>query len=247
MKREVMKPANAEPVRYAIRYSDQPTSWRTRMVGVGGTAGVALVFLLVSVVGWHMVGPATNVPQPLAVVLQPLAAPTELAEEVPEGPKQVEQPEQKQKEQPQPAPPEIRSPLASPIPIVVRPVTEQSVPTEAVPRTTAPKAIPAPPANRISSDSEATWEARLLAHLEKYRRYPAAARGRGEQGVAHVAFRMSRLGRVLSVRIARSSGSKTLDRAALETVRRAQPLPEPPSDKPDEIELSVAVEFFVTR
>lgn len=47
--------------------------------------------------------------------------------------------------------------------------------------------------------------------------------------------------------IARSSGSAMLDRAALDTIRRAQPLPAISEDKPNELDLSVPVEFFVRK
>ncbi|WP_371432106.1 energy transducer TonB [Novosphingobium sp.] len=40
----------------------------------------------------------------------------------------------------------------------------------------------------------------------------------------------------------RSSGFPDLDKAALETLRRADPLPKIPADRPDEIELAVPVE-----
>lgn len=58
-------------------------------------------------------------------------------------------------------------------------------------------------------------------------------------------FRMNRAGRVLSASIARGSGYAALDREALATLRRAEPLPKIPPDKPDEVELSVPVEFFM--
>lgn len=105
--------------------------------------------------------------------------------------------------------------------------------------------MPAPPARQAASNQKATWVALLLAHLEKYRRYPAAARARRHEGVAYVTFRMNRAGTVLSADIVRSSGSAMLDRAALDTLRRAQPLPKIPDDRPDTLELSVPVEFFV--
>lgn len=129
----------------------------------------------------------------------------------------------------------------------MEPAVQQAPAAEAVPATTAPRSLPAPPANHASSNAEATWEALLLSHLQKYRRYPAAARARREQGVAYVLFRMNRQGQLLSAAIARSSGSAALDRAALETLRRAQPLPAIPDDRPDPLELSVPVEFFVHR
>jgi protein TonB len=123
---------------------------------------------------------------------------------------------------------------------------EQLKAADPVPEKTAPRSLPAPPANRMSSNAETTWEALLLAHLEKYRRYPASARARREEGVAHVHFRMNRAGAVLSAEILRSSGSAMLDRAALDTIRRAQPLPAIPEDKADVLDLSVPVEFFIT-
>ncbi len=92
-----------------------------------------------------------------------------------------------------------------------------------------------------------TWEAVLLTHLEKYRRYPAAAKSHREEGVTYVTFHMNRAGMVLSNRITRSSGSALLDRAALETLKRAQPLPPIPADRSDPLELSVPVEFFINR
>ncbi|MBL7598933.1 energy transducer TonB, partial [Escherichia coli] len=114
-----------------------------------------------------------------------------------------------------------------------------------IPETTAPKSHPAPPASSVSSDQPVSWEAKLLAHLERHRRYPATSRARRDQGVAHVRFRMNRAGRVLEVALIRSSGIPELDRAALATIRRAQPLPAIPDDRPDPLDLSVPVEFFL--
>lgn len=185
--------------------------------------------------------------QAIVVELLPLAAPPEPVQEVPEGPQQVEQKEQKPKEEDRPAPPDIVIPQPAPITIPAESPAERVEAADPVPETTAPRSMPAPPANRASSNAEATWEALLLAHLEKYRRYPASARNRGVQGVAYVRFRMNRAGRLLSAEIIRSSGSEALDRAALETLRRAEPLPAIPSDRPDILELSVPVEFFVRR
>lgn len=224
------------------RYTDLPTDWRTRLVGMSGTAGVfMLVAVVAAVLAWRAVAPMLAAPAPIMVTLHPPAAPPEPVEEVPEGAKQVEQ--QRQEEQPQPPevpPPPQPSPLTVPMPVAA-PVKA----AESVPETTAPRSIAAPPAQQASSDAEATWEAELLAHLERFRRYPPAARARRAQGVAHVRFRMNRAGTLLSAEILRSSGAAVLDRAALETLRRAQPLPPIPDDRPDELELTVPVEFFV--
>jgi protein TonB len=184
-------------------------------------------------------------PEPLAVSLLPLSSPETLLE-VPDGPVEIEQ-----RPAEPPRPPEMPSlPPRQEMPRAPRssnPAEAPSPPADPVARTSAPKSIPAPPAPSASSASSATWEAELLAHLEKYRRYPAAARARREQGVAHVRFRMDREGHVLSAEIRRSSGSVALDRAALDTLRRAQPLPAIPADRPDPLELAVPIEFFIKR
>lgn len=231
-----------------LRYSDSSLDWRTRALGVCGTAGLFLLLAFAALFTWRVVRPAFPPPAPMVVNLLSLTAPPEPAQEVPEGPQQLEQKAQKpEKREDRPEPPEILVPQPSPTTSTAEPPVEQAKAADPVPETTAPRSLPAPPANHASSNAEATWEALLLAHLEKYRRYPAAARARREQGVAHVTFRMDRQGRLLSAAIARSSGSAALDRAALETLRRAQPLPAIPDDKPDPLELSVPVEFFVRR
>ena len=74
------------------------------------------------------------------------------------------------------------------------------------------------------------WKSELVARLERYKRYPADAQARGETGVAQLAFSVDRGGYVHNPRIVRSSGSASLDRATLDLIARAQPLPPPPAD-----------------
>jgi len=79
-----------------------------------------------------------------------------------------------------------------------------------------------------SSMSPARWQSRLMAHLERRKRYPAGARSRGEVGVAAVRFTIDDGGNVLNVSLARSSGFPELDEEVLALVRRASPVPAPP-------------------
>lgn len=229
-------------------YSDQPADWRTRLVGSGATAIVLLTIFGSAFLTWHIVHPAVSVSEPLAVSLQPLSSP-DAVREVPDGPPQVEQQKRPPVEKAQP----IAPPPPSPLPdapreaVPPKPPATYATAMKPVSETTAPKSLPAPRASQLSSNSSATWEAELLAHLEKYRRYPPAAKARREQGVTYVRFRMNREGKLLSSEILRSSGTAALDRAALDTLRRAQPFPPIPRDKPDPLELSVPVEFFVKR
>lgn len=73
------------------------------------------------------------------------------------------------------------------------------------------------------------YDGLVLAALERAKRYPAMARQRGREGVAGIVFEIDRQGRVLDVQIAAPSGSRSLDRAALEQVHRAAPFPAAPA------------------
>ena len=177
-------------------------------------------------------------------------APPQPVSELPVGPQQVEAAASR------PTPRElekvrITTPLTDVEPLLVPDQTPQPPAPAAqatpAPATTAPLSRPAPPAASASS-APTDWQGRLLAHLEANKRYPAAALARRQQGVAHVRFVMNREGRVLSSQLERSSGNAALDRAALDMLTRAQPLPRPPAEVTgDRIELVVPVEFFIGR
>lgn len=79
-----------------------------------------------------------------------------------------------------------------------------------------------------ASVSPARWQSRLLAHLERRKRYPAAARRARKQGTAYVRFSIDGNGNVRSVSLARSSGVAELDEEVVSMVRRASPVPPPP-------------------
>jgi TonB family C-terminal domain len=245
------RPPTSHPVdRGYSRYCDQPMDWRTRFVGIAGTVAVAALVLTCVFFTWQVVRPMVVSPSaPLVVELRPLAAPPEAAREVAPGPEQVERREMRREPEPDMVVPVplVQLPPLTPMAREVRePVEEMIDPGPPVPETTAPKSIVAPAAARLSSDASQSWEARLLAHLEQYRRFPARARAARQQGTAHVRFRMNRAGSVLSMSVVRSSGFVTLDQAALDTLKRAQPLPAIPEGRPDEIELTIPVEFYLS-
>jgi periplasmic protein TonB len=88
------------------------------------------------------------------------------------------------------------------------------------------------------------WQTALAAHLGRFKRYPTAARSRGEQGTATVAFTIDRDGRLVSSRIVQSSGSPQLDEETLAMLIRAQPMPKPPGTAPESaLSLIVPVRF----
>lgn len=80
----------------------------------------------------------------------------------------------------------------------------------------------------FSSMTPATWQSRLMAHLERRKKYPAGSRARGERGTVYVRFTIDGAGNVRSVRLVRSSGFPDLDREVLALVHRASPVPAPP-------------------
>ena len=70
-----------------------------------------------------------------------------------------------------------------------------------------------------------SYQALVLAHLQRFRTYPPEARDRGITGMPAVRFALAPDGRVLSASLARGSGADILDEAALAMVRRASPFP----------------------
>jgi len=194
------------------------------------------------IVQWGVSHVTREVPALTVFNVAPPAAPPEPIMEVPPGPEQVE----KEKPKPEPLEQDIEPPhvqLVSDNPTSVsRPQPDPGPPVE---KTTAPVRKPAPPAAK-TSNVDVSWEAKLLAHLEKFRRYPASAKARREQGVAYIRFTMDKQGKLISAQLSRSSGSQRLDKAALATIRRAAPFPKPPQDLPgDRIEITAPVEFFM--
>ena len=84
----------------------------------------------------------------------------------------------------------------------------------------------------------------LIAWLNQYKDYPTALKKRKQQGVVVVAFTIDRSGTVLVSSVQHSSGYPLLDRAALDMLDRASPLPSMPESMPQEsLNLAVPVEY----
>jgi len=135
--------------------------------------------------------------------------------------------------QPEPTvvtPPKVE-PKPEPKPVKPQPVREQvKKPTKRpfAPRTTAPQQAErvAPETQSASSGksaagAKAEYNAILIAHLRRFKQSP----GSDDVGSVLIRFTVARSGRVISSGLGRSSGFPALDRAALDLLQRAQPLP----------------------
>jgi protein TonB len=134
----------------------------------------------------------------------------------------------------EPRPPEPEAEIAIPKPPKPEPPQEQKVAT--APPAAAP--VPAAVVHR--------WETQLVSHIERFKRYPAAARAHGEQGMVQVAFSIDRDGWVRQSRLVKSSGSPELDQEALAMLIRSQPVPRPPERVPaSELSFTIPVQFQI--
>jgi protein TonB len=120
-------------------------------------------------------------------------------------------------------PPEPEAEVAPPMP---EPPKQEQPPAEVVERT-------APVAARTPLPLVVRWQGQLAAHIQRFQRYPAAARARGETGVATVSFTIDRDGRLVQSSIVKSSGSAALDQETLAALKRAMPMPHPPEQATD--------------
>lgn len=213
---------------------------------VAALAGHGLVMAML-ILGKTLAPPPEAANAAILLELPPLPAPL--------APEPAMEPPQEPKPQVKPKPKVVRkavaaTPLTVPVPASSpeRPSTEPAAEASPPPPSAAAAANPVPAPVRPAPDPRAlpSWQSRLLAHLERNKRYPESARLRGLRGVVVVAFAMDRHGMVTGRSVKNSAGHDILDRAALEMLERAQPLPSPPPEiEGDPIHLVVPVRFFL--
>ena len=105
---------------------------------------------------------------------------------------------------------------------------------------------PSPGSAASPAKLQITWNKALVAHLNRFKRYPNAARTRGVQGEVSVTFTIDRTGQVVASHVLRSSGSTTLDDEALAVLHRASPLPSPPAQVAGAtIDLTIPIQFKI--
>src|SRR5947209_19832365 len=102
----------------------------------------------------------------------------------------------------------------------------------APPRPNSAQSTASAPASSIGrgrmTAGDTNYQGLVAARLARFKRFPADARRRREQGSALVSFTIDGTGRVTSVRLVRGTGFVALDHEVQAMVRRASPFPPPP-------------------
>lgn len=162
----------------------------------------------------------------------------------PPAPPEPPQPKPEKAAEPQRPQPVLHT-QAAPRPVIRKLAPTPSMPTS-VPAMVLPREEPPPPPPAPAAAAPpATYLSTLYAHLAANKRYPRSAQQAHVEGTALLRFSMNRQGKVLAFRLERGSGHAVLDSEVLEMIERAQPLPAPPADMPDPLELVIPVQFSV--
>lgn len=97
----------------------------------------------------------------------------------------------------------------------------------------APKsAAPALGSGISATRVRATWQKELVAYLNRFKRYPTGAAQKTT--TLTVTFTLDRAGHVLSAQVSNNAGGGAFEQAALEMMRKADPVPAPPPQVADE-------------
>jgi protein TonB len=148
--------------------------------------------------------------------------------------------------------PQQQASLGRPEPLIEtpeRPIPEETTPASPAPSATPPvqkieRAVPASMARpAVPSGAAVAFQRLLVSHIARYLRYPPGIHPNEANGIVQVMFAMRRDGTVTEMWVRSSSGHWMLDRAATDTIRRAQPLPTIPADLPDTLTILMPVSF----
>lgn len=94
-----------------------------------------------------------------------------------------------------------------------------------------------------SAAAKSAYGAKLLGHVQRFKRYPAAAQKAGQSGVARLSITIDRNGRLIGSRLSARTGHAILDEEAASVARRAAPYPRMPDGLGATLTFSVALRF----
>jgi len=220
-----------------MKKSSRTLSWSGSLALVVGLHAALFAWALY----WQPQAKAIELPPAAMMVeLEPLAAPAPAAPPPPEAAPQEPEPSPTLVEAPMPTlavtPPKPKQKPKPPKPVEptpsVKPQDNPPAETPPAPLAAADSKPAAPQQANISTPSQAeiSWQSKLNSHLARYKRYPEDARRRGIEGVNRLHLVIDGDGKVVSHSLTGKSGSASLDRATLQMIRRAQPLPAPPAE-----------------
>ncbi|WP_407351542.1 energy transducer TonB [Luteimonas sp. R10] len=234
----------------------------------GASVGVVLA-AHVAVVGttlwWRAYDPPVPLPESTRAVMvelapqpaAPPAPPTELPPGSPQQEQRQAQPKVEPTPTPEPVPERIHRQAEVAIPEPLRDQRDKDGASDDVAQISAPPSVQAPTGPEYAAPQAlsgaagqalASWQAQVLGHLERFKRYPRVAQRRRYEGVVQVRYAVDRQGNVLAVDLARGSGHESLDSEAIAAVERASPLPPPTTEVPgDPVEVVTPVEFVMRR
>ena len=128
-------------------------------------------------------------------------------------------------------------------PTAKAPTSPMTGEAKAAPAQTASGGAAAMPAAAPDPGAVSDYYRRVESHLARFHAYPASLAGPRPTGVVRVGLIVQRDGRVMDAWIETSSGVVPLDEAALQTLRRAEPLPGLPATLPGAIDLIVPLRY----
>jgi TonB family protein len=82
--------------------------------------------------------------------------------------------------------------------------------------------------NRLTAD----WGRQISAYFELHKRYPKVKKNKTATVKVHLT--LNRLGNVMQVGVLQSSGDTAFDEAAIDMIRRSDPVPRPPAELTDD-------------
>ncbi len=172
----------------------------------------------------------------------------------PPPPEEEQPPEEEPEGPPPPDPATVPTPRAKPERTAV---AEAPAPKPAGPPPSAPSAPSSAPrrggaggggaAQTAGKAAESAYRAKVAAQLARKKFYPSAARRDRLTGRSTVRFTLNASGRVTAAKVVRSAGSRVLDQAALEMVRRAAPYPPIPKGLGTTITIQAPIGFELPR
>lgn len=157
---------------------------------------------------------------------------------------------------PPPARPAARPPARPPQGALSQaPLPRPPQPAPAQPSMNSPATVPAPPSN--SSDwligkgrARNAYLDLVARHTARHRFYPRISADNKQEGRVVTRVTIARDGRLIDVRLDKSSGWPAIDAAELETIRKSAPFPPVPSDMPGDpliLILPIHYDLMVSR